>query len=162
MHKRFFIYLSLSILIIPLYFGFAIGYVYAERNIDTGISYWAGFTEKHYLRCVAFEDPENPFITVYITHIEAKGLTMSDPSNMSIAVRLTKPVPVDSKGNQIVNKKVNQNIFSISKSLISKELKIGRYYDNERNVLVYISYSEKAVGGSVKHSLSVVPLSKQD
>lgn len=161
MPKRFYIYFIFSISIVFIYLGF-FAYVYAERNIDTGISYWAGFTEKHYLRCIAFEDPENPFITVYITHIEAKGLTMSDPSNMSIAVRLTKPVPIDSKGNQLVNKKANQNIFSISKSFISKELKIGRYYDNDRNVLVYISYSEKAVGGSVKHSLSVVPLGKQE
>jgi|WetSurSiteA1Bulk_404760.scaffolds.fasta_scaffold08902_8 CreA protein len=162
MSKRFYTYLLVFIFIILLFFGFIMSYAYAERNIDTGISYWAGFTEKHYLRCIAFEDPENPFVTVYITHIEAKGLTMSDPSNMSIAVRLTKPVPVDSAGNQIVNKKANQNIFSISKSFVSKELKIGRYYDNERNVLVYISYSEKAIGGSVKHSLSVVPLGKQE
>jgi CreA protein len=156
MHKRLYIYLSVSILIIL----FVIGYSYAERNIDTGISFWSGLKKNH-LRVVVFEDPENPFISVYLTHIES-SFSLSDPSDMSIAVRLTGKIPVDSSGNQIINKNANINIFSISKSVLFKELKIARYYDKEKNVLIYISYSEKLISGSLKHSLSVVPLSVQE
>lgn len=38
MPKRFYIYLTVSICIVFLFFGLAIGYVYAERSIDTGVA----------------------------------------------------------------------------------------------------------------------------
>ena len=105
------------------------------------------------------DDPENPFVSIYITQVKAGAWTaISDPSNASIACRLTKPIPVDDKGKQIINKKHNKDIGHFRKSIGSKIMRIARWYDPEKNVLVYVVYTTKMLDGSSKHSLSVVPL----
>jgi len=104
------------------------------------------------IHVLAIDDPQNPFITCYLTTISTgQWFAMADPSNSSIACRLTGDL-----GN--VNKSVNPAIFSQSKSVLSKELRIARFYDKKRNVMVYVSFVTKSIGGSVKHSMSVVPL----
>lgn len=105
------------------------------------------------------DDPENPFISIYITQVKAGSWTaISDPSNASIACRLTGEIPVDDKGKQIINKKHNKDIGHFRKSIGSKIMRIARWYDKGRNVLVYVVYTTKILDGSSKHSLSVVPL----
>jgi len=37
-------------------------------------------------------------------------------------------------------------------------MKIARFYDPEMNTLCYLVYTTKLLDGSLKHSLSVVPL----
>ncbi|MFH1210658.1 MAG: CreA family protein [archaeon] len=108
---------------------------------------------------LAIPDPENPFITCYVTHIiSGEFFAAADPSNNSIAVRLTGKIPRDEKRNMLVNKKTNLNIFSLEKSIGSKELRIARHYDAERKTLIYTVYSTKWLGGSLKHSVSAVVL----
>ncbi|HUU88831.1 MAG TPA: CreA family protein [Candidatus Glassbacteria bacterium] len=105
------------------------------------------------------DDPENSFVSIYITQVIAGSWTaISDPSNTSIACRLTKPVPIDDKGNRIINKNHNKDIGHFRKSIGSKIMKIARWYDTEKDVLVYVVYTTKILDGSSKHSLSVVPL----
>jgi CreA protein len=105
------------------------------------------------------DDPENPFISIYITQVKAGSWTaIADPSNASIACRLTQAIPVDDKGKQIINKKHNKDIGHFRKSIGSKIMRIARWYDPEKNVLVYVVYTTKILDGSSKHSLSVVPL----
>jgi CreA protein len=104
---------------------------------------------------IAIDDPDNPFITCYLTSINSgKILATSDPSNMSIACRATGKIPSKS---QIV-KKTDLSVFKLSKSIGLKSLRIARHYDAKRNVLVYTAYSTKILDGSYKHSMSVVPL----
>jgi CreA protein len=111
------------------------------------------------INIIAIEDPENPFITIYFTNIDSgQWLAAADPSNTAIAARLTGEIPKDQNGNMIINKKPNSNIGSIRQSIGSKEMKVGRYYDANKNVLVYLVYTTKWMDGSLKHSLSVVPL----
>ena len=110
------------------------------------------------LETLRIDDPENPFVSIYVTHIIATGFQMSDPSNTSIACRLTGVIPVDEDGNQIINKTTNHDIASFSKSIGTKEMKISRAYDKVKNVLIYNVYTTKLFSGSMKHSLSVVPL----
>jgi len=110
------------------------------------------------LETLRIEDPENPFVSIYITHIIATGFQFSDPSNTSIACRLTSPIPVDKDGNQIINKETNHDIAHFSKSIGTKVMRISRSYDQGKNVLIYNVYTTKLFDGSLKHSLSVVPL----
>ena len=49
-------------------------------------------------------------------------------------------------------------IFTKSKSIFFKYMKIRRIYDAENQTLLYVSYSTKETSGSFKHSLSTVPL----
>jgi CreA protein len=148
------IYILFVILLFPL-FVFAqnathIGEVTAvERFIDGDDK----------IKVIRLQDPDNPFVSIYFTTIKSgQFFAIADPSNTSIATRLTSPVPVDREGKQIINKHPNMEIASVSKSIGTKELKIARWYDPEKNTLIYLVYTTKWIGGSLKHSISAVPL----
>jgi len=110
------------------------------------------------LETLRIDDPDNPFVSIYVAHIIGTGFQFSDPSNVSIACRLTGKIPVDKDGKQVINKKTNHNIASLSKSIGTKNMKISRAYDKQKHVLIYNVYTTKLFDGSMKHSLSVVPL----
>lgn len=113
------------------------------------------------IQIIRLDDPENPFVSLFFTTIDTGQLfALADPSNTSIATRLTGEIPRDDNGNQIITKHKNLDLFVISKSIFSKEMKIARFYDEEKNTLVYLVYTTKYIDGSLKHNLSVVPLGK--
>jgi len=41
---------------------------------------------------------------------------------------------------------------------VFKKLQVVRFYDRERNVLVYVAYSDRVIEGSPKNSISTVPI----
>ena len=49
-------------------------------------------------------------------------------------------------------------IFSKSKSVFLKRLKIRRIFDANNQTLIYISYATKETTGSFEHSISTIPL----
>jgi len=110
------------------------------------------------LQTLRIDDPENPFVSIYVTHIIGTGFQFSDPSNTSIACRLTGEIPIDKNGKHLINKKTNHNIVNFKKSIGTKVMRISRSYDIGKNVLIYNVYTTKLFDGSLKHSLSVVPL----
>jgi CreA protein len=111
------------------------------------------------IKVIRIEDPDNPFVSIYFTTIKSGQIfAFADPSNTSIATRLTKTVPVDKDGKQIINKTHRTEIASVSKSIGTKEMKIARWYDPEKNTLIYLVYTDKWIGGSLKHSISAVAL----
>ena len=110
------------------------------------------------LETLRIDDPENPFVSIYVAHIIGTGIQWSDPSNVSIACRLTGKIPVDKDGKQLINKKTNHDIAHFRKSIGTKHMRISRSYDKGKNVLIYNVYTTKLFDGSMKHSLSVVPL----
>lgn len=112
------------------------------------------------IKVIRVDDPENPFVSIFFTTIKSgKMLALADPSNTSIAARLTGDIPTKD-GQRVVNTKTNLNIASVSKSIGSKVMKIARFYDKEKDTLVYLIYTTKLLDGSLKHNLSVVPLGK--
>lgn len=110
-----------------------------------------GLMFKDKLNVLVFQDPQMPFISIYLTHIKAGGLAFADPSNNSIATRLTGDI------GKIVTKS-NPTVINLKKSIGWKTLKIARFYDRANNTMVYVTYSTKVIEGSLKHSMSVVPL----
>lgn len=113
------------------------------------------------IKIIRVQDPDNPFVSIFFTTIESgKIFAMADPSNTAIAARLTGEIPVNEKGEQIINKNPSEDIAHISKSIGSKTMRIARFYDQKMNTLTYLVYTTKLLDGSLKHSLSVVPLGK--
>jgi CreA protein len=113
------------------------------------------------IKVIRVDDPENPFVSIYFTNIDSgKWMAMADPSNTSIAARLTGDIPVDENGKRIINTSTNTNIASLSQSIGTKIMKIARFYDVQKDTLVYLVYTTKLLDGSLKHSMSVVPLGK--
>jgi CreA protein len=49
-------------------------------------------------------------------------------------------------------------VFDERRSLVFKRLHVVRFYDRQRNVLVYVSYSDRVIEGSPKNSISTVPI----
>jgi len=110
------------------------------------------------IKILRFIDPDNPFIAIFVTTIKSgRFMAMADPSNTSIAVRLVKPIPIEN-GKRVIDTRNKSIIASLPKSILSKEMRIGRYYDKEMDTLCYLAYTTKMLDGSLKHSLSVVPL----
>ena len=147
------IYILLVIFLFPL-FAFTedlkqIGEVTAvERFIDGNDK----------IKVIRLQDPDNPFVSIYFTTIKSgQFFAIADPSNTSIATRLTSEVPLDKNGKQIINKNPSMEIAAVSKSIGTKEMKIVRWYDPEKNTLVYLVYTTKWIGGSLKHSICSCP-----
>ncbi|MFO7710082.1 MAG: CreA family protein [Desulfobacterales bacterium] len=46
----------------------------------------------------------------------------------------------------------------VSSSVKFKELQVVRFFDRGRNVLVYVSYSDRVLSGSPQNSISTVPI----
>ena len=110
------------------------------------------FSDK--LNILVFQDPDMPFISIYLTHIKAGGFVLADPSNNTIATRLTGDL------GHIVTKS-NPTVINLKKSIGWKTLKIARFYDKANNTLIYVTYSTKVIEPSIKHSMSVVPLGRK-
>ncbi|WP_102798886.1 CreA family protein [Bowmanella denitrificans] len=113
------------------------------------------FTTKD-IKLDAFTDPVVTGVTCHVSSIEA-NLDFSDPSDSAIACRQTGPITAAMIA-QIDKSKSGEVLFSKSKSIFFKSMKIRRIFDPEHQTLMYVSYSTKETSGSFKHSLSTVPL----
>jgi CreA protein len=113
------------------------------------------FTTKD-IKIQTFNDPKIPGVTCHISHVEA-NLDFADPSDMSIACRQTGEITA-AMVQDIDKSKNGEVIFSTSKSVLFKHLKIRRILDSSSQTLLYLSYSTKESTGSYKHSLTSVPL----
>ena len=110
----------------------------------------SGLVFKDTLTVQAVDDPSIKGITCYTTSIEIGGPNLENPTDSSIACRQTGKI-----SGQLTNQK---NVFSKSKNFFFKVMKVDRFYDKRRNVVVYLSYVRKITGTNASHSVSVVPL----
>ena len=113
------------------------------------------FTTKD-IKIDALQDPVVTGVTCHISSIEA-DLDLADPSDSSIACRQTGPITAPMIA-QIDKSDSGEVVFTKSKSVFFKNMKVRRIYDAESQSLMYVSYSTKETSGSYKHSLSTVPL----
>ena len=75
-----------------------------------------------------------------------------DPSHASLSCHQIGPITLPAK------LKAGEEVFDVSTSLVFKEQKVVRFYDEKRNALVYLTYSTKLVDGSYKSAVSAVPI----
>lgn len=113
------------------------------------------FTTKD-IKLDAFTDPVVTGVTCHVSSIEA-NLDFSDPSDSSIACRQTGPITAQMLAD-IDKSDDGEVLFTKSKSIFFKSMKIRRILDVENQTLMYLAYSTKETSGSFKHSLSTVPL----
>ena len=113
------------------------------------------FTTKD-IKLVSFEDAIVTGVTCHVSHIEA-DLNLADPSDMAIACHQTGPI-TRAMIDQVAAGKSGATVFTQSKSVLFKSLKIRRIYDAKSQTLIYVAYSTKESSGSHKHAISTVPL----
>jgi CreA protein len=75
-----------------------------------------------------------------------------DTSDASIACRQIGPIKI------LAEFKDGERVFDEHLSLVFKTLQVVRFCDRERNVLVYVSYSDRIIEGSPQNSMSTVPI----
>ena len=109
----------------------------------------------------AFDDPEISGATCYLSRAKTGGVSgavgvAEDTSDASIACRQIGPIslPERIKNGQEDGKEV----FKKSTSFLFKSLQVVRFYDAKRNVLVYLTYSDRIIEGSPKNSISIIPI----
>lgn len=115
----------------------------------------------HKIVIEAFDDPEISGATCYLSRAKKGGITgglgiAEDPSDASIACRQTGPIrlPSDIESGE----QDGTRVFKKSTSILFKKIQVVRFYDKQRNVLIYLSYSDKLIDGSPKNSISAIPI----
>jgi len=109
----------------------------------------------------AFDDPDIDGITCYLSRAKKGGVSGSlglaeDTSDASVDCVQTGPITIPARVK--AGKEDGEAVFKKRTSLLFKTMQVVRFYDPKRNVLVYLSYSDRVVEGSPKNSISTVPV----
>jgi len=104
-----------------------------------------------------FDDPKVQGVACHIARAQIGGVkgalsVAEDVSDASIACRQNGPIRF------LEEFKDGERVFDEQRSLLFKSLQVVRFYDRKRNVLVYLSYSDRVLTGSPKNSISTVPI----
>ena len=109
------------------------------------------------LAVYAIDDPGVEGVACHFTVPEIGGWKgwaglAEERSEISLSCRQVGPVTIKEKFEQ------GHEIYRQRRSLFFKKMQIVRGCDPERNVLVYLVYSDKLVEGSPQNSTSTVPI----
>jgi CreA protein len=104
-----------------------------------------------------FNDPKVQGVTCHIARAQTGGVKggmglAEDTSDASIACRQVGPIAFTGE------LKDGEKVFDEHRSVLFKTLQVVRFFDRERNVIVYVSYSDRVIEGSPKSSISTVPI----
>jgi CreA protein len=155
--KRIGIYLGCGILLLIVLFGWWI-FSRPERGTTGSVSTtfrWLGPNDK--IVVDGFNDPKVQGVACYIARAKTGGVkgglgVAEDTSDASISCRQVGPIKI------IGELKDGETVFDEHRSVLFKKLQVVRFFDRERNVLVYVAYSDRVIEGSPKNSISTVPI----
>ena len=106
----------------------------------------------------AFDDPKVNGVTCYVSRAKTGGVMgaiglAEDKAEASIACRQVGPISFTGKTLDR-----QEEMFNERMSVLFKKLRVVRMVDRKRNVLVYLTYSDKLIDGSPQNSVTAVPL----
>jgi len=107
----------------------------------------------------AYDDPKVAGVTCYVSRAKTGGVKgalgiAEDRAEASIACRQIGPISFTSPIAE------REEVLSERQSILFKRLRVVRMVDRARNVLVYLTYSDRLVDGSPKNSVTVVPVDR--
>ncbi len=115
------------------------------------------FGPDHKIVVEAFDDPKVPGVTCYLSRAKTGGIKgglglAEDRAEASIACRQVGPIrlPKDLEDGE--------EVFQARTSLVFKTMQVVRFYDEKRNVLTYLVYSDRVIEGSPQNSITAVPV----
>ena len=106
----------------------------------------------------AYDDPKFSGITCYVSRAKTGGVMgaiglAEDKAEASIACRQVGAIAYTGKALED-----QEEMFNERMSIVFKKLRVVRMVDRKRNVLVYLTYSDRLVDGSPQNSVTAVPL----
>ena len=109
-----------------------------------------------------YDDPKVENASCYVSRAETGGWSgwvglAEDPSRFSIACRATGPVRII---KEIEKGPGGELVFSERASALFKQMRVSRFLDEEKGVLVYLVWSTKLIDGSPYNSVTAIPLSE--
>jgi len=118
---------------------------------------WLGPSDKIVVE--AFDDPDVPGVTCYISRAETGGLKgmvglAENAAKASLACRQIGPIDAVA----VRKLKDSEEVFSARASAVFKMTQVVRFYDEKREVLVYLTYTDRIVDGSPENAISIVPV----
>lgn len=147
------------ILALAAAFGFLAGGALAQEPdlIFKKSTVFKLLTPDHKLATYGIDDPLVEGVACHFTVPEKGGVkgmigVAEEVSDVSIACRQVGPVRFKEKFEQ------GDEVFRQRRSLFFKKMQIVRGCDAERNVLVYLVYTDRIIEGSPKNSTSTVPI----
>jgi CreA protein len=118
---------------------------------------WRMLSPDATLATFVIDDPAVQGVACYFTVPKVGGWTgwagfAEERSETSIACRQVGPIKINAKFDQ------GAEIYRERRSLFWKKMQIVRGCDAQRNVLVYLAYTDRLIDGSPQNSTSTVPL----
>ena len=126
-------------------------------NVGCVTTAWKLIGANHKVCVDAFQDPKVRGVTCHVSQARTGGVTGSlglaqDPSQFSLACRQTGPIVLPAKLPR------EETVFSEDTSILFKETRIVRMWDEVHRTLVYLAISRKLIEGAPANSLSTVPV----
>lgn len=118
---------------------------------------WKLIGANHRVCVEAFDDPKVSGVACHISQARKGGVSGSlglaeDPSQFSIACRQVGPIALPAKLPK------DEVVFSEDTSILFKETRVVRFWDERRKTLVYLAISRKLIEGAPANSISTVPV----
>ncbi|WP_319243600.1 CreA family protein [uncultured Propionivibrio sp.] len=118
---------------------------------------WKLIGANHRVCVESFADPKIPGVTCHVSQARTGGVGGSlglaqDPSQFSLSCRQTGPIvlPASLPKDAVV--------FSEDTSMLFKETRVVRLWDEAHRTLVYLAISRKLINGAPANSISTVPV----
>ncbi|MBS3964222.1 MAG: CreA family protein [Methylomonas sp.] len=132
------------------------GSVHAE-TIGCVTTSWKLIGANHKICVEAFADPKIAGVTCHVSQARTGGISgalgvAQDPSQFSLACRQTGPIKLPATMPK------DEEVFSENTSLLFKETRVMRLWDESNNTLVYLAISRKLIDGAPANSISTVPV----
>jgi len=122
--------------------------------VDT-VFKWLG--PNHKIVVEAFDDPMVDGVTCYLSRAKTGGIKgglglAEDRAEASIACRQVGPIRTKGKlkDGDVVSKERT--------SLVFKTMQVVRFFDESRNALVYLVYSDRVIEGSPQNAVTAIPI----
>lgn len=131
----------------------------AAETVGEVSTVWKLIGPNHKVMVEAYDDPRVEGVTCYVSRAKTGGLSgavglAEDLAEASIACRQVGPIRFRESIPQ------NEEVFSERLSVLFKRLQVVRMVDSKRNVLVYLTYSDKLIEGSPQNSVTAVPVDR--
>lgn len=116
---------------------------------------WKLLGANHKIVVEVFDDPKVEGVSCFVSRAKTGGVKGSlglaeDTSDASIACRQVGPIKFVAELDE------GEEVFGRRASILFKRVQVVRFFDETRNTLIYLTYSDRVIEGSPKNSISAV------
>lgn len=143
------------VLAVAVSMALPLGAVAEEIGQVSTVFKWLGPNDKIVVE--AFDDPKVAGVTCYLSRAKTGGVKgglglAEDRAEASIACRQVGPISFSGE------LKDGDEVFRERTSLVFKTMQVVRFFDQKRNTLVYLVYSDRIIEGSPQNAVTAIPI----